>query len=108
MRHSHSTIQLRAKGNHRGPKPKAIAKIETLCGESYAKSLTTAMKQLAPEKKMSWTWQKTLSKPKLISFGMGSVLRGQPESDLVQAVIRIHGSEVQSYEANGVLTLGIG
>jgi len=108
MRHSHSTIQLRAKGNHRGPKPKAIAKIEELCGESFAKSLTTAMKELVPQTKMSWTWEKTLSKPKLISFGIGSVLRGQPESDLVQAVIRIHGNEVQCYDANVVLTLGIG
>jgi len=66
------------------------------------------MKEVVPKTKMSWTWKKTLSKPKLISFGIGSVLRGQPESDLVQAVIRIHGSEVQCYEANVVLTLGIG
>ena|SRR5271170_5468082 len=96
MKHSQSTIQFREKGNDRGPEPKAIAKIEKICGQSFAKSLTTAMNELDPKTKMSWTWNKTLSKPKLISFWHHPILAGQPESDLVQAVVRIHGREVQS------------
>ena len=66
------------------------------------------MKELDPKTKMSWTWKRTLSEPKLVSFVFVPILPGQPESDLVQAVVRIHGREVQSYDANVVLTQGIG
>jgi len=47
---------------------------------------------------MSWKWEKELSKPKLVSFIATPVIKDQPESEVVQAVIRIHGQEVTSLE----------
>jgi MBA1-like protein len=96
------------KNNHRGANPKAIAKIKTICGQSFANTLIDAMEQLDPRKQMRWTWTKSLSDPKLVSFWFQPTLPGQPESDLIQAVIRIHGQEVQGYDVNRFLTIGIG
>ena len=96
------------KDNGRGPNPKAIAKIKTICGQSFGNNLIDAMEQMDRQKKMRWIWKKSLSDPKLISFMFLTTLPGQPESDLVQAVVRIHGQEVQGYDANRCLTVGIG
>jgi hypothetical protein len=45
---------------------------------------------------MSWKWEKELSRPKLVSFISTPVIKDHPESELVQAIIRIHGQETLS------------
>jgi len=95
-------------GNDRGGSPIAIAKIKKICGQSFANSLLGAMEQTNPPKKMTWRWKQTLSEPKLTAFFCLTVLAGQPESDLCQAVVRIHGQEVQCYDVIASLTVGIG
>ena len=77
-------------GNH----PKEIAKIKNLCGEKFAESLIASMKARDQTSKLSWKWDKELSKPKLMSFLSYPVIEDHPESEIVQAVIRIHGKEV--------------
>jgi len=41
-----------------------------------------------------WKWEKEIKRPKLISFVCHPLIKGQHESDLMQAVVRIHGQEV--------------
>ena len=43
---------------------------------------------------MIWKWEKQLSRPKICTFFCHPILKGQNESSLMQAVVRIHGREV--------------
>jgi hypothetical protein len=87
-------FELTFSGNHQ----KEISRIEKICGQSFAESLVSAILARDEGSKMSWKWEKELSKPKLVSFIATPVIKDQPESEVVQAVIRIHGQEVTSLE----------
>lgn len=50
--------------------------------------------QREPGEKYKWSWIKEIKKPKLVSFLATPVIKGQPESEIVQAVVRISGEEV--------------
>ena len=52
------------------------------------------MKARDPSEKMEWKWEKELSKPKLVSIVCTPLIKGQPESEVIQAVVRLHGLEV--------------
>jgi hypothetical protein len=80
--------------NCRGNRPEDIAKIEDMCGKTYANSLIEVMKARDPNTELRWEWEKSSSPPKLISFLSFPILKDQPESDVIQAVIRFHGREV--------------
>jgi hypothetical protein len=77
-----------------GDHPKEIARIEKICGQSYAESLITSIRERERGAQMAWKWEKEFKKPKLVSFITIPVIKDQPESTLVQAIIRIHGQEV--------------
>jgi hypothetical protein len=49
--------------------------------------------------KVTWKWEKTLSKPKLVSFLSVPIIKGHPEAELIQVIIRIHGREVPPWSA---------
>ena len=51
---------------------------------------------------MSWSWSnKKWRPPKLISFVSGPLLQGQPESEIIQLVVRLEGVEVEAGSAKG-------
>jgi hypothetical protein len=54
---------------------------------------------------LTWEWNGELSRPKLISFVSLTIIEGLPESDVLQAIIRLHGMEV--YQLVTLLTLDI-
>ena len=84
--------------NQRGPTADAIVKIKEVCGASYAENLISAMEQLDSNTKRTWTWApKPRRPPKLISFMNSALLKGQPESEIIQAVVRLEGVEVEVY-----------
>jgi hypothetical protein len=82
---------------YRGPTREAIAMIKRLCTESYANGLIEKMEDRPKTQKMIWTWEKDIKPPKLINFNMMSAFPEQPESDILQTVIRIHGNEVLNF-----------
>jgi hypothetical protein len=77
-----------------GSYPKEIGRIQAICGQTFAESLIAAMNARDPSQKMTWKWEKELSRPKVVSFVCHPIIQGQHESDLIQAVVRIHGQEV--------------
>ena len=88
------------KGNCSGNNPKDIKTIKSICGENFAQSLISAMEGRDDKQKMTWKWEKELSRPKLVSFICEPIIKRRPESDLVQAIVRIHGQEVEPYTYN--------
>jgi hypothetical protein len=89
------------KVNNSGNHPKEIARLEKICGQSFAQSLIAATRERSDGAKMSWKWEKQLSRPKLVGFVSHPVIKDHPESELVQAVIRIHGQEVRTPDRIG-------
>ena len=71
-----------------------MLKLDRICTPKFADSLKTSISQRAPGEKYEWKWIKQVKKPKVISFVALPVIKGHPESEIVQAVIRIQGKEV--------------
>jgi hypothetical protein len=80
--------------NTRGNSPKEIETLKKICGKSFAESLIALALAREPGSEMTWKWEKELSKPKLVSFMSVPIIKSHPESELIQAIIRIHGREV--------------
>ena len=80
--------------NSRGNDPKAIATLEKLCSPKYAEHLISSI--LAREKgsQLRWKWEKQIKAPKIVSFASLPVIENQPESEVIQVVVLIHGEEV--------------
>ena len=74
--------------------PKDMLKLDRICSPKFADSLKTSILQRDPGEKYEWKWIKQVKKPKMISFVALPVIKGHPESEIVQAVIRIQGKEV--------------
>jgi hypothetical protein len=79
---------------NRGNSPQEIEKLKKICGKSFAESLIASARGREPDSQMTWKWEKQLSKPKLVSFMSVPIIKSHPESELIQAVVRIHGREV--------------
>ena len=85
------------RANCSGNTPESIETIERICNPSYARSLMAAiLEREAQTPNATYRWEyKRKSKPKIISFYSRALIPKQPESTLVQVIIRLHGIEVK-------------
>jgi hypothetical protein len=60
-----------------------------------ANKLIEQMAKRDPKVKLTWQW-KDISKPNCVTIQSDLVIKNQPESRWIQAVVRLHGKEVYS------------